>query len=242
MMKRLFDFTCSLFGLIFIGPVMFVLMFLVWMQDKRSPLYISSRVGKDEKLFNIVKLRSMIVDADKTGVDSTSHNDSRITPIGHFIRKYKLDELSQLVNVLQGSMSLVGPRPNVLNETLLYSDEEKKLLTVRPGITDFSSIVFSDEPEILKDSKDPDLDYNQLIRPGKNYLGLFYLEKSNFFLDIALCLITVISIFSKKKALVILNKVLIKLGASKLILKISSRKDPLKPMPPPGLDEIVISR
>ena len=242
MMKRLFDFTCSLFGLIVIGPLMFVLMFLVWMQDKRSPLYISSRVGKDEKLFNIVKLRSMIVDADKTGVDSTSHNDSRITPIGHFIRKYKLDELSQLVNVLQGSMSLVGPRPNVLNETLLYSDEEKKLLTVRPGITDFSSIVFSDEPEILKDSKDPDLDYNQLIRPGKNYLGLFYLEKSNFFLDIALCLITVISIFSKKKALVILNKVLIKLSASKLILKISSRKDPLKPMPPPGLDEIVISR
>ncbi|MDA7601982.1 sugar transferase [Gammaproteobacteria bacterium] len=241
-MKRILDFIASFFGLIVISPVLFVVMFLVWIQDKKSPFYVSFRVGKDEKLFKIVKLRSMVVDADKTGVDSTSLNDSRITPIGHFIRKYKLDELSQLINVLQGNMSLVGPRPNVLNETALYSDEEKKLLSVKPGITDFASIVFSDESEILKDSKDPDLDYNQLIRPGKNYLGLFYIEKSNFFLDITLCLTTIISIFSKKKSLAILNRILIRLNAPDAILKISSRKDSLKPMPPPGLDEIIISR
>ena len=119
------------------------------------------------------KLRTMIINADSTGVDSTSSNDNRITSVGKFIRKFKIDEISQLINVLLGDMSLVGPRPNVLREILMYTDLEKELLTVKPGITDFASIVFSDEGEILSDSDDPDIDYNQLIRPGKGYLGNF---------------------------------------------------------------------
>ncbi|VVM17401.1 hypothetical protein BSPWISOXPB_2715 [uncultured Gammaproteobacteria bacterium] len=119
-----------------------------WKQDKKSPFYMAPRVGRNNIIFKMVKLRSMVSNADSSGVDSTSANDSRITPIGHKIRKYKLDEITQLWNVLIGDMSLVGPRPNVKNETDLYTSVEEKLLLVKPGITDFSSIVFSDEGDI----------------------------------------------------------------------------------------------
>ena len=135
-------------------------MILIWIHDFHSPFYIAPRVGKSGQVFNMVKLRSMVVHADKTGVDSTSSSDPRITPIGHIVRKFKLDEFTQLWNVLKGDMSLVGPRPNVKRETDLYTRVEKGLLSVCPGITDFSSIVFSDENEMLRDSKDPDIDYN----------------------------------------------------------------------------------
>ena len=137
-MKRILDFILSLIGLVLFSPILLPTIFLVWIQDWHSPFYIAPRVGKNEKPFKMLKLRSMIVNADKSGVDSTASNDKRITGVGRFIRKYKLDELSQLWNVLIGDMSLVGPRPNVKRETDLYTIEEKKLLTVRPGITDFS--------------------------------------------------------------------------------------------------------
>ena len=175
-MKRVLDFIVSLFGLFIASPILIPVMILVWMQDYKSPFYIAPRVGKDGNEFNMIKLRSMIINTDKSGADSTSSNDVRITPIGHFIRRYKLDELTQLWNVLIGNMSLVGPRPNVKNETDLYTKVEKNLLLVRPGMTDFSSIVFSDEGEILEDKEDPDLAYNQLIRPWKSRLGIIYIE------------------------------------------------------------------
>ena len=169
--KRLLDITLSLFGLVIASPILLPVMFLVWKQDRHSPFYVAERMGKKEKPFKMVKMRSMIKNADAQGVDSTSANDMRITPVGHFIRNYKLDELTQLWNVLKGDMSLVGPRPNVKRETDLYTSQEKRLLSVKPGITDFASIVFSDEGEILADKSDPDIAYNQLIRPGKSRLG-----------------------------------------------------------------------
>ena len=153
--------------------ILLSVMLIVWLQDSHSPFYISPRVGQGGRMFRMVKLRSMAANADESEVDSTSANDSRITPVGHFIRRYKLDELTQLWNVLIGNMSLVGPRPNVERETRLYTAEERRLLTVRPGITDYASIVFSDEGAILKDEPDPDLSYNQLIRPWKSRLSLF---------------------------------------------------------------------
>lgn len=241
-MKRIFDFILALIGLIISSPILLPVIFLVWIQDWHSPFYIAPRVGKGENLFKMLKLRSMIVNADKSGVDSTSSNDKRITGVGKFIRKYKLDELSQLWNVLIGDMSLVGPRPNVKRETDLYTIEEKKLLTVRPGITDFSSIVFSDEGDILKDQNDPDIAYNQLIRPGKSMLGIFYIEKRTFIIDIKLIYLTVIAIISKEKALNSLVVILKKLGATDFLIKIASRKSPLVPMPPPGAKSIVTNR
>ena len=241
-MKRIFDFILALIGLIISSPILIPVIFLVWIQDWNSPFYIAPRVGKDGKQFKMLKLRSMIVNADKSGVDSTSSNDKRITGVGRFIRKYKLDEVSQLWNVLIGDMSLVGPRPNVKRETDLYTFEEKKLLTVRPGITDFSSIVFSDEGEILKDQQDPDIAYNQLIRPGKSMLGVFYIEKRNFIIDIKLIYLTVIAIISKEKALNSLVVILKKLGTTDLLIQIASRKSQLVPMPPPGAKNIVTNR
>jgi lipopolysaccharide/colanic/teichoic acid biosynthesis glycosyltransferase len=241
-MKRFFDITFSFLGLIVASPILIPTIFLVWIQDWHSPFYIAPRVGKNEKPFKMVKLRSMIINADKSGVDSTSSNDNRITAVGKFIRKYKLDELSQLWNVLIGDMSLVGPRPNVKRETDLYTLEEKKLLTIKPGITDFSSIVFSDEGEILKDSIDPDLAYNQLIRPGKSKLGIFYVNNRNMILDLKLIFLTIIAIVSKEKALSLLVPILMKLKSDKNLIQIASRKYELIPMAPPGAINIVTNR
>lgn len=242
MLKRIIDIALSFFALLLLSPFLVLFSLLIYLQDFKNPFYIADRVGKNEKLYKMIKLRSMIINADKSGVDSTSSNDTRITKIGSLVRKYKLDELTQLINVFIGDMSLVGPRPNVLSETNIYSPLEKELLTIKPGITDFASIVFSDEGDILKDSSDPDLDYNQLIRPGKNLLGLFYLKKSNIALDIYLCFLTVVAIVSKTNALSLINKLLIYLKADKEIIEIASRKKPLLPRPPPGMSEIVKSR
>ena len=241
-MKRLFDIVGSSFGLIVASPVLCPVMFLVWKQDKHSPFYVAPRVGKDGKPFKMVKLRSMVINADKSGVDSTGANDQRITRVGHFIRRYKLDELTQLWNVLIGDMSLVGPRPNVKREIDLYTEVERGLLTVKPGITDFASIVFSDEGEILKDANDPDIAYNQLIRPGKGYLGLFYIDQSSLWLDIQLCFYTVIAILSKEKALKGVCSILKSMGAKDNLVLMAKRSEPLQPMPPPGGVKIVTSR
>ena len=242
MIKRLVDILASFFGLLITSPILLPVMFLVWKEDKKSPFYIAPRSGRNGTTFKMVKLRSMVVDADKSGVDSTSGNDMRITPIGHKIRRYKLDELIQLWNVLIGDMSLVGPRPNVKSETDLYTDVEKGLLLVRPGITDFSSIVFSDEGEILEGKDNPDLAYNQLIRPWKSRLGLAYIKNQSFLLDLQLIFYTVVAIISKPKALIWVAKKLNNLDVDVDTVRVSKREVNLFPFPPPGSDEIVSSR
>ena len=242
MIKRLVDILASLLGLLVTSPILLPVMFLIWKEDKKSPFYIAPRSGKNGSIFKMVKLRSMIVDADKTGVDSTSNNDKRITAIGHKIRKYKLDELIQLWNVLKGDMSLVGPRPNVKTETDLYTNVERELLSIRPGITDFSSIVFSDEAEILEGKEDPDLAYNQLIRPWKSRLGLVYIKNQSFLLDLQLIFYTVVAIISKPRSLIWVVKKLNNLGVDADTMKVSKRDVQLFPFPPPGSNEIVSSR
>jgi len=241
-MKRLFDIVFSFFGLIILSPMLIIFMYLVYRQDKESPFYIAPRVGKNGDMFNMIKLRSMSINADKSGVDSTSVDDIRITSLGHKIRRYKLDEFTQLWNVLIGDMSLVGPRPNVASDTDLYTDIEKGLLVVRPGITDFSSIVFSDEGEILEGKEDPDLSYNQLIRPWKSRLGLAYIENQSIFLDIQIIFYTVVAIISKPKALIWVAKKLNNLDVDADTVRVSRREVNLFPFPPPGSDEIVSSR
>lgn len=240
--KRGFDIIASLIGLLIFSPLLTLFTLLIWLQDFKSPFYISNRVGKNEKIFKIIKLRSMVINADKKGIDSTSLNDERITRIGHFIRSYKLDELSQLWNVFKGDMSLVGPRPNVKRETDLYTSTERELLSVKPGITDFASIVFADEGEILSGVKDPDISYNQLIRPGKSELGLFYISNQSFLLDIFILILTIVTIFSRAKSLSLLTYTLKKLGAKTELVELAGRKKPLVPMPPPGASKIVTTR
>ncbi len=242
MVKRLFDIVVALTLLIIFSPFLIIFGFLIWKQDLHSPFYVAPRVGKNETKFNMIKFRSMVVNADKSGVDSTSASDSRITPLGSFIRKYKIDELPNFFNILKGEMSFVGPRPNVKRETDLYTTEEKQLLTVCPGITDFSSIVFSDEGDILEGSSNPDLDYNQLIRPWKSRLGIFYIDNRSIWMDIQLMLLTTVAIISKSKSLGTINKILVKYSANEQLISVSLRDHPLSPHPPPGADIIVSSR
>lgn len=236
------DLLASFLGLLILSPILLPVMFIIWRQDGSSPFYVAVRTGKDENPFKMIKLRSMIKNADKTGVDSTGATDQRITPVGHFIRRFKLDELTQLYNVLIGDMSLVGPRPNVKRETDLYTDLEKQLLSIKPGITDFASIVFSDEGDILSEYSDPDIAYNQLIRPGKSHLGLFYIKNQSLILDVQLCFFTILAIFSKAKALQWVCITLRKLGADEKLIELASRRKKLEPMPPPGSTLIVTSR
>ena len=242
LIKRLFDIFLSAAGLILLSPVFLIVLLLVWLHDGCSPVYISFRAGYRNTPFKMYKIRSMVVNASASGVDSTGNNDSRITPIGHFIRRYKIDELSQLLNVLLGDMSLVGPRPNVLRETSLYTAEESRLLSVKPGITDFASIVFSDEGKILENTIDPDLSYHQLIRPGKSRLGLFYIDHLNPILDCILIFITLESIFSRRLALRHIVALLTKYNCSPSLISLASRSVPLIPTPPPGASSIVFSR
>jgi len=224
------------------SPVLLFFMLLIWMQDHHAPFYVAPRAVRSEKPFRMIKLRSMVAGADKSGVDSTSSRDERITWVGRLIRRYKLDEFSQLINVFLGDMSLVGPRPNVMREVALYTDEEKHLLDVRPGITDLASIVFSDEGDILAGSQDPDLKYNQIIRPWKSRLGLLYIEKHTLWLDLYIIILTVISILSRSLALKGVQSILKSLGADEKLLRVARRHEPLQPYPPPGAAQIVQSR
>jgi lipopolysaccharide/colanic/teichoic acid biosynthesis glycosyltransferase len=241
-LKRLFDVFVALIGLIVASPVLLLFMLLVFLQDFHSPFYMASRVGRGGRDFTLVKLRSMTIGADRSGVDSTAQNDPRITRVAQMIRSYKLDELPQLWNVLTGKMSLVGPRPQVRRDADLYTEVEKGLLAVRPGITDLASIVFSDEGEILKDREDPDLAYNQLIRPWKSRLALANIQHSTPVLDLKLIYLTAVAILSRDKALDGVQKILADLDVDEDIRAVAARNKPLEPFPPPGASEVVQSR
>lgn len=242
MLKRAFDIVVSALTLLTLSPLWGTIAVLVWRQDGRSPFYTPRRVARGGGDFIMVKMRSMVVGADRTGVSSTANDDRRITPLGRFIRRYKIDELMQLWNVLKGDMSFVGPRPNMREWGVnLYTEEEKRLLTVRPGITDLSSIVFSDEGDILTGSANPDLDYNRLIRPWKSRLGLLYIDRQSLWLDLEIIGWTALAIVSRPKALAGVQRILERLNATAELRHVCLRTAPLQPSPPPGEAQPVMS-
>ncbi len=194
MIKRTIDILMSLVGIAMVGPAL--LGFAAWIKLTSSGpvFYRGERVGRFGKPFAIFKFRTMVIDADKIGPSSTSEHDPRITRAGRFLRKYKLDELPQFFNVLDGSMSFVGPRPQVQWAIDLYTEEERELLSIRPGITDYASLVFRNEGEILKGSTDPDKDYLEKIAPGKIRLGLHYLHRHNLWVDMKIVAATALAL------------------------------------------------
>jgi lipopolysaccharide/colanic/teichoic acid biosynthesis glycosyltransferase len=240
--KRILDIAVAAAGLVVTAPVLVPVLVATWAQDRRSPFYVADRVARDGGTFRMVKVRSMVVGADKSGVDSTAANDRRITRVGAFARRFKLDELPQLWNVLKGDMSLVGPRPNVPRDVALYTEQERRLLTVRPGITDLSSIVFADEGQILEGAADPDLDYNQRIRPYKSRLGLLLLDHETLALDLRIIGLTLAGTISRARALAGVMRILEELKADAVLCHVASRREPLRPYPPPGATEVVRSR
>ena len=197
-MKRLFDFIASFFGLILLAPI-FVLIALWIKIDSRGPIFFrQERVGLQDSLFRIHKFRTMILDAEKKGKQITVGADSRITTVGVFLRKYKLDELPQLIDVLVGDMSLVGPRPEVPKYIDCYSDDEKHdVLSVKPGITDNASIEFRDENELLASSDDPEATYINEVLPKKIALYRKYVRERSFFGDVAIIFKTIFLIVKK---------------------------------------------
>ena len=190
MMKRLFDILVSFTGLIVLSPIISPIALLVKLSSPGPAFYRGMRVGRYGKPFRILKFRTLVVDAERIGGSSTPEDDPRITTVGRFLRKYKLDELPQLINVLKGDMSFVGPRPQVPWAVELYTEEEKALLSVRPGITDYASIRFSNEADILRGSGDPDREYLEKIAPEKIRLGLEYVRNHSLLVDIKIILAT----------------------------------------------------
>jgi len=198
MLKRRFDFVGALVGLLVLSPALALLALLIKLSSPGPFFYRGVRVGRGGKTFRIFKFRSMVQNAEAIGGSSTPEDDPRVTGIGRFLRKYKLDELPQLLNVLSGDMSFVGPRPQVPWAVELYTQEERdQIFKVRPGITDYASIRFRNEGEILRGSTDPDTDYFEKIHPEKMRMSLEYVRKHSLWMDLDILAKTFIAIFFK---------------------------------------------
>lgn len=190
-MKRLFDVVCSFFGLLVLSPLFVFLSLWVGLGSKGGVFYKQKRVGRFNKDFTLYKFRSMRVGSDKKGLLTIGGKDSRVTKAGFFIRKYKLDELPQLLNVLKGDMSFVGPRPEVRKYVDMYTERQLKVLDVRPGITDLASIKYRNENDLLAAADNPEQYYIDVVMQDKLALNLQYIETRSFFGDIKLILQTI---------------------------------------------------
>lgn len=196
-MKRLFDIVASLLGLVVLSPLLVALAVIVKITSSGPMVYRGVRAGLGGKPFRIMKFRSMVVNAEKLGGPSTSDDDPRVTRIGAFMRRFKLDELPQLFNVLLGEMSLVGPRPEVLSEVETYTPEQRRVLEVRPGITDWASIWNSDEGAVLAGAADPHAVYKERIQPTKLALQLKYREEASVRTDLRIIVYTLRKILNR---------------------------------------------
>jgi lipopolysaccharide/colanic/teichoic acid biosynthesis glycosyltransferase len=184
MVKRAFDVVVAGGALLVLWPVLVVVAALVWLEDRGPIVYSGVRIGRGGQPFRMHKFRTMVPNADRIGGPSTAGDDPRLTRVGKTLRRYKLDELPQMFNVLKGDMSLVGPRPEVKHYVDMYSEDERQILSVRPGVTDWASIRFRDEAEILRGSADPEQAYMELIRPEKIKLALAYARDASFMEDL----------------------------------------------------------
>ena len=238
-MKRVIDIAVALAGLVLLAPLLAAIAVGVWIGDRHSPWFRGVRVGRGGRAFRMLKFRSMHPGAWKSGVNSTAAGDRRITAVGRLLRRAKLDELPQLWNVLLGDMSLVGPRPQVERDAALYTPEERRMLTVRPGITDVASLVFADEGEILAGCDDPDLLYNQIIRPWKSRLALLYLDHAGLAADAYILFLTGLALVSRSSALDRGARLLVRWEAGELLCDVARRREPLSPFPPPGATRVV---
>lgn len=194
MLKRLFDIIFSLIGLIVLFPILFIISILIIIDSKGGIFYFQKRVGKGRKEFSLFKFRTMVSDADKKGLLTVGSRDSRITRVGYYLRKSKLDELPQLLNVFIGDMSFVGPRPEVRKYVDLYDNIQLQVLKVKPGITDLASIKFINESEILAGYENPEEAYINEIMPAKLKINLDYISKANIFTDIKIIFQTIFKI------------------------------------------------
>jgi len=197
-MKKLFDFAFSIAGLVILSPLFLVISVWIKLDSKGSVFYKQVRVGKNSSDFKLYKFRTMRTDSDKSGLLTVGGRDPRITGAGYFLRKFKLDELPQLFNIAAGEMSFVGPRPEVRKYVDMYNDEQRKVLSVLPGITDVASIKYRNENELLEKAEDPESYYIESIMPDKLKLNLDYIEQRSFTNDIKVIFKTLTAITGQK--------------------------------------------
>lgn len=193
-MKRIFDLFFSLLGIIILSPIYCIIAILIKLDSKGDVLYKQERIGKDEIPFYVLKFRTMVPNAFTKGALTVGSRDPRVTKVGFYLRKYKLDELPQLFNVLFGEMSFVGPRPEVKKYTDLYDQNQKMVLSVKPGITDYASIEYRNENDLLAQSENPEKLYIEDIMPHKLELNLKYIRNRNVFKDVEIIFLTFYSI------------------------------------------------
>ncbi len=191
MTKRLFDISASFFGLLLLSPLFLIVALCVGLTSRGGVFYVQTRVGRYGRDFRLYKFRSMRTGSDAKGLLTVGGKDGRITPVGYFIRKYKIDELPQLFNVLKGDMSLVGPRPEVRKYVALYNSEQMRVLSARPGITDPASIKYRNENDLLAQAGDPERFYVEKIMPDKLKINLEYMDNRSFFKDLSVIFRTV---------------------------------------------------
>jgi len=194
-MKRLFDICASLLALVLLSPLFLFISLVILLGSKGGVFYKQQRVGRNGKPFLLFKFRSMRPQSDKGSLITIGGRDSRITREGYFLRKYKLDELPQLLNIIRGDMSIVGPRPEVQRYVDLYTPEQRQVLNVRPGLTDWASIQYMDENELLGKSSDPEHTYIHEIMPAKLELNLRYIREAGFITDLKIIFLTIFKIF-----------------------------------------------
>ena len=194
-MKRVFDLLFSSIGLLLLQPLFVVTAILIKVDSTGPVFFRQERIGKNFRRFMIYKFRTMVVNAENKGLRITSGGDHRVTKVGRILRKFKIDELPQLYNVLKGDMSLVGPRPEVEEYVILYEEDYREILKRRPGITDVSSITFREEEAVLQNQVDPEGYYKKILLPEKIRLAKEYMQKSSFLYDFKLVLNTLHSIF-----------------------------------------------
>lgn len=197
MIKRLFDLVFSFIGLLLLAPILVLIAVLIKLDSKGPILFIQNRVGKNNVDFNIYKFRTMRVKSEKDGLLTLGNNDSRVTKVGYFLRRYKIDEFPQLINIIKGDMSFVGPRPELRYYVNFYKEEDMQIFKVRPGITGLASLKYRNEVELLKSAKDPEKFFIETIIPDKLSFNKAYIKKQSFLFDLKLIGLTIIKVITK---------------------------------------------
>lgn len=193
--KRVVDIALSLLGLLFFSPILLILSVIIRLENRGTTFFCQDRVGKGGKIFRLIKFRTMVIDKEKEALQFTPGDKQRVTQIGNFLRKTKLDEIPALINVLKGEMSIVGPRAEVPKYLSFYTGEKEKILSIKPGITDFASIKYRNEEELLANSAIPEKLYEEIILPDKLRMNLNYLNSISFWSDMKIILNTIKVIF-----------------------------------------------
>lgn len=233
---RLIDIIGGLVGLILSMPFILIATVLIWLEDRHNPFYVAERIGAGGKPFKFLKLRSISVKSGVRPDEIITARDPRVTRLGHWIRASKVDELPQFWHVLRGQMSLVGPRANVQAIVDAFTEEEMRIISVKPGVTDLASIVFLNLGKVLEESDNPKQDYNRLVRPWKSRLALLYVDHQSPALAIRILWLTVLAFINHQRALEGVARISLRFKADPKLARIVRREEQLAPCAPPGAE------